>query len=480
MELNKLRVLTDYELSNIHQASLEVLSKTGMIIYSKKVLQLLDKFGAEVDFQKQLVKIPGTLVKEALASVPKQIILYNTRSMKPALVLGTSKVYAMAGGDATFFLDPETGNRRRITKADVVQFSRVADALDNISIICPAGVPQDVPPNSAVLHGAEAVFSNTEKPLFLPHDRLNVTKAVFKIASVVGGEEDLSKHPIMVCMFSPSSPLSWVRTAIDPLVETVKYGVPCCILPQPLCGVTAPLTLAGQLTLHNAEALSGILVSQLVKKGTPVIYGQAWSTFDMKGSRVLMASPEAALLKVAGAQLAKFYQIPSMSTSFDTDALCLDIQNGWEKMINAFATLAAGNDLMPDLGLLDADLTVSNEQLIIDTEILEILLRINKGIDVCPETVAVDTIQKVGARRNYLLEEHTLRHLRSEEHWQPVISTRYTYETWGRRGAKDLTEKAREKAKYILETHVPKPLDENKRKKIKSIIDEFESSIEVV
>jgi trimethylamine--corrinoid protein Co-methyltransferase len=206
-----------------------------------------------------------------------------------------------------------------------------------------------------------------------------------------------------------------------------------------------------------------------------MIYGQAWTTFDMKTATVLMASPESSLSKIAGKQLATFYQIPTFSTGLNSDAPCLDIQDGWENAISGFAVLYSAMDLIADFGLTNACLIASNEQLVIDSEILEILRRIERGIDVSPETIAVEVINKVGPKGNYLTEEHTLRYLRTEEHWESVISNRLNYETWIKKGSPDAKKNAKERAKQILKTHIPKSLDEDKQKEIRLILKKFES-----
>jgi trimethylamine--corrinoid protein Co-methyltransferase len=475
MQLPRLEILSDGDISKIHEASLRVLSETGIVVGSEKALKLLAQAGARVDFQKRLVKIPPRLVEETLISLPSEITLYNTRSKQPAFTLDGASSHMVAGSDALFFLDFETGEHRLITRKDVTQFTRIADALENIDMVGCAGMPQDVPRKASALYGAQTVFNNTEKPLVFPHEAPEVTRAVFEIARVASGEDDLSKHPILICLLSPTSPLSWTPGAADALIETAKCGVPCIVLPQPYSGVTAPLTLAGLLTVNNAEFLSSVVISQLVNKGTPMIYGQAWTTFDMRTATVLMASPESSLSKIAGKQLAKFYQIPAFSTGLNSDAPCLDIQDGWENAISGFAVLYSAMDLIADFGLTNACLIASNEQLVIDSEILGILRRIERGIDVSPKTIAVDVINKVGPKGNYLTEEHTLRYLRTEEHWESIISNRLNYETWTKKGSPDAKKNAKERAKQILKTHTSKSLDEDKQKEITLILNKFES-----
>ena len=476
MRLRKCAVLTEDEILQIHEASLKILAQVGIAIFSLEVLKLLDDAGAQVNYTNNLVKISKNMIEEALVSIPRKITLYNTRSKQLAFTLGDGITYAVAGHDAPYWYEPETGKRRKIVKKDVEDFTRIADALENVDAIGAAGMPQDVLPKGSLIHGVGAVYKNTEKPLYFSPDELEVTKTIFDISRVVGGNNDLSKAPILICQLSPTAPLSWVKGAVESLVETARCGVPCSILPEPITGVSAPMTLAGHLVMHNVEVLSGILITQIVRKRSPVIYAGGWTTFEMRESTALSASPEACLLRLAGPQIAQFYKIPCHSIGFDSESLSIDAQYGWEKAITGFTPLLAGVDLMVDLGVSESFLSASNEQLIIDHEILGSFKRLIKGIEVNPETIASDLIKKVGPRGNFLQEEHTLTYLKqSRYYWQPEISNRCSRYIWNSRGNPDMIKKAKERAEEILRSHQPKKLDEDKQKEIRCIIEEFDS-----
>lgn len=331
-----LLTLNQDELLQIHEASMELLSKTGIMMFSQKALKFLCDAGAQVDTATNLVKIPKCLIEESLDSLPREIAFYETRKREKAFLLGDGKTHAVTDGDTIFVLDSESGKRRKVTKSDVEQFTKIADALANINMILVPGQPQDVCPEATVLHGLSAVFNNTHKPVFLPLEGLSITRAVIEMTKVVAEEENLAKHPILICEFSPTSPLTWLEGTIDPLIEVAKSGIPCGILSMPLTGVSAPYTIAGQIALYNAEMLSGIVISQIARKGAPVVYAQAWTTFDMKTSKILFASPETVLSRIAGTQLAKYYKIPCTCEGFDTDSPYIDVQNGWENFLPDF------------------------------------------------------------------------------------------------------------------------------------------------
>lgn len=472
MELTRLSILSDEDLTRIHEASLNVLARTGVYVHGEKVLKLFAGSDAEVDYERRIVRIPKQLVEESLASTPQKISLCD-RNREPAVELGDGSTYVACGQNCLYILDSETQKVRKVTKEDVATLTKIADALENIHIIGIPAMPQDVMPEASLVHAVNAVFNSSEKHMLFSTESLEVTQAIYDIARVVTNESDLSKSPILTCQLSPTSPLTWEKGTGDALIETAASGVPCQLLPEPIAGVTAPLTPAGELVVHNAEFLSGLVITQLVRKGTPVIYGQAWTTFDMREANVLTTSPEACILRIAGTQLAKFYRIPSHSES-DSDAVAPDEQNGWEKALSAFIGLNVGVDLLLGAGMRASGFLTSFEQLVIDNEIAGMFFRFLQGMQVSSEAIATDLIQKVGPRGNFLREDHTIRHLRSGEYWQPSILNRSGYQMWEKKGYPTIRDNAKKRALEIIETHHPKELSGDVRREIDRILRRFE------
>ncbi len=473
MKLPMLEVLSDAELSQIHEASLEVLSRTGMLVYSPGVLEMLSRAGAKVDPGERRVRFPASLVEESLKSLPAKMELYD-RTLRGSLCIGEGGRYVASGHNAVFMIDPDTGERRSAVKSDIADFARLADALSNIDLVGIQAMPQDVKAEASLLHAVQASLENTTKHIFFSPEAVRVTDAVIGMARAVAGRDDLLGCSPMTCQLSSTSPLFWETGAVESVVKVAEAGMPCAFLPQPYSGVTAPLTLAGLLTIHNAEVLSGIVINQAVRRGAPVIYASAWTTFDMKQANVIISSPEAALCRIAGAQLARFYHIPSHTIGPDADAHGHDEQNGWEKMMTTFSALSAGVDLLVNAGMFDTGLTVSLEQLVIDDDIVGWARRYLEGIRVEDDTIGVDTIDRVGPRGDFMAEDHTLKYLRSGEHWEPRVSNRSGYQMWKREGSPDIVARAKERAKEILASHRPEPLPDEAGGKVAAIISEFE------
>lgn len=476
-KIEKLKILSAVEIEKIHANSLEILEKTGVYVYSEDALKIFAGLGLQVEFKSKIVKFPRKVVIECLKMVPGEVTLYN-RKGEIAAVLERSKSYAVSGHNAIYVLDREKNVRRNATKEDVVSFALLSDYLPAIDIVGVEAMPQDVKAESSLLHAIEAAFKNTEKHIFFSPERREVADSIFEIADVVIHNGTIREKPLLTCQLSPTSPLTWEKGAVEALMGTVELSAPLCLLPQPFAGVTSPYTLAGLLTVHNAEVLSGIVFSQLLSPGSPVIYGSAWSTFDMRTANVIIGSPETVLSRIAGSQLAEFYHMPYHTIAPDTDAHVMDEQLAWEKFATTWGAYLAHSDLIVNGGMFSTGLTVSFEQLILDHEMISYIKRITQGINVNEDTLALDIIEKVGPKGNYLSEDHTLGFLGRGEHWEPMISNREIYENWRRKGEKDVIQRAREKVDLILKDHSVTELSDHKKKEIERIIKTFEKAVE--
>jgi trimethylamine--corrinoid protein Co-methyltransferase len=475
-KLEKLKILSEGEIEKIHENSLEILEKTGVYIYSEEALKTFAGLGLQVELQSQIVKFPRNVVTECLKKIPKEIALYNRRGEASAL-LGRGYSYAASGHNAIYVLDGKNNRRRSATKEDVGIFALLSDYLPDIDVVGIEAMPQDVKAESSLVHAIDEAFQNTEKHVFFSPERKEVADPIFQIADVVIDSGSIQKKPPLTCQLSPTSPLTWEKGAVEALMATVERSVPLCLLPQPFAGVTSPYTLAGLLTVHNAETLSGVVFSQLLSPGTPVVYGSGWSTFDMRTANVILGSPETVLLRIAGSQLAEFYRIPYHTIAPDTDAHVMDEQLAWEKCATSWGAFLAHSDLIVNGGMFSTGLTVSLEQLVLDHEIISYVKRMTRGIRVEEDTLALDIIEGVGPRGNYLGEEHTLKFLGTGEHWEPVISNREIYENWRRKGEKDVIQRAKEKVNSILKVHSVPELSNQKKREIEKIIKYFENTV---
>lgn len=473
MELSKTEVLSVKEIEMIDDASKEILQETGIKVLSTDVLEIFKRGGCDVNFDNLTVKIPIKVIESCLKSFPAEFKLYS-RDKESYLNFGKNLGYCASGHNAIYMFNEDTFERRLITKNEVANFAKIADALENISVVGIQAMPQDIMPQASILHALDAVLRNTSKHIFFSPENVEETLSLIKMIQIVSEDINLGVQPIAICQLSPISPLTWSKGTSEALVEICKSGIPLCLLPQPYSGVTSPITLAGTLTQHNAEILSGIVLSQLVNEGCAVIYGAAWTTFEMQKGAVLIGTPERCILSVAGAQMAKYYNIPSHCISFDTDSNLYDEQNGFEKIFNTIANLQAGINLLVNAGMFSTGFTVSYSQLVVDNEIAGFVYRYLQGINVNKDTIAKEVIKKVGPHNNFIMEEHTLNYLKSNEHCHYRVSNRDVYENWKIKGKPSIMNNAKKIAEEILKDHKPKPLSTVKLQKLNDIINEFE------
>jgi len=472
MKLSKLTVLSEQEIKEIHEASLDILETCGVKILNKHMLEFLEEQGLPVDRENQIVRFTRSSIEDALPCIPPQFEVFN-RDGKIAFVLGDGISRIAAGHNAVFWVDSETGKTRPSTVADVKLFTRICEHLPAIDMIGIPVMPQDIPnPQASLLYGVKAVIENSRKPVFFSTDKSAINDACIELIKTAFSG-NLKSQVYGISQLSPTSPLFWEGGVIDSILNMVNTGVPIAILPEPNAGVSSPYTLAGLLTINNAECLSGIAMIQILQPGTKVMYANSWTTTDMRSGAALVGSTETTICRIAGAQLARFYKIPSHTTAPNSDNHAHDEQNSWEKTFSTFCSVAAGNDLLVNCGMFATGLTCSNEQLIMDEEISAMSGRIAEGIKVNKDTIAKDLIKKIGPKGEpYLMEEHTLRWLRSDEYFLPQLAVRGPRASWEATGAKDTYQLARDKTKKYAGCPVP-ILDKKRQEKLDGIINDL-------
>ena len=466
--------LSAHEVAQIDSATVEILSDVGVSIASEEACKLLERAGARVDYRTQIVKIPEELLRESIRSATQSPLDLYDRNGSSFIRLEGKKTYNVSGFDATYVLS-ENGERRPCTKSEVANFAKLADALPNIHVVGTEAIPQDVEQRSAELHGAEAVLSNTTKHcLIAPSDR-EIARAVFAMVKAVTRREDIASKPPITSMASPTSPLRWEKNAVESLLESATEGIPIHIISQPIAGITAPMSLAGVLLLQNVEELTGVVMAQLVRAGTHVIYGFVPTILDMREASSIIASPEGSIMRMASCQVARYYGLPNLSAGPDSDSHIHDEQTAWEKAITGLSIYLGGADLMLNPGMFSSGMIATFEQLVIDNEILGYLDRVIRGMEVNNETLAVNLIRKVGHGGQFLKEPHTLKEFRNEL-WMPDISCRSAFGRWVKRGGHDVVATAREKARKILSDHHVEELDPAAKSSLARIVNDFQAA----
>jgi len=469
----RLEILSKDEIYDIHLATLQVLERTGVKVNDPKALEMLRDAGATVDSKTSVVKIPEHLLKDEIRKAPNYFALYG-RNTSYKLRFERGRTYFSSQGTSAFVVDFETGKRRKAALKDVKSFFVLSDALENIHHASMAVWPSDVPEAVAYAYVLLEGFRNATKTL----DGYNYGERIaidnIEIASVVaGGREELRKNPRLLGFVNPVSPLEHSKEMTQGLRVFAEYKQPTLIAPEAQAGSTAPVTLAGLLVQQNAEVLSGILISQLVQPGAPVLYGTASCIADMKTGNIALGAIETGLINIATAQIAEYYGLPSRGTGGATNSKSSDIQAGFEKGLTlSMAAMAGINFIYDAAGLLEASRTASLEQMVIDNDLCGMVLRALRGVEVDEETMGVEVINGVGPGGHYLSQKHTRDFFRSE-HYVPKILNRELWEVWQKTGSKELASIAHVKTEKILREHVVEPLDKSLEAELEGLIKEI-------
>ena len=472
-----LKVLSDEQVAEIHQAALEILWNTGVLVKSPTARGLLRQAGAVVDEATMRCRIPGYILEEALKRAPSSFTIFARNPKNNVHVTTSDLFYEPMIGRLNCY-DLVTGTTHRTTLEDVGHLIKLADALPSYHLLHSGAImPQigGVPIRATHVHGYLASVRNSSKVIkATSREKILAQDCLRMVALIAGGEDQLRKKPFTFTTDNPVTPLQHDRDQTDGALEFAKYGLPIDVTSEPQAGATSPVTLAALLAQQTADVISGIAIIQLANPGNPVWYGTCGSIMDMRVGRIAIGAIEMGLINVASAQMAHFYGIPCRGTASATDSKLLDIQAGYEKAMSLTMAVLGGVNKIFYPGTMEGALTVSKESLVIDDEITGQLYRAAAGIDVNADTLAVDVINHVGPGGHFLSEKHTLQFLKKEQ-FIPSLSDRRTRELWQEAGSVGVAERAHQRVEEILRSHPVDPLDAAVEAELEKIVREVEA-----
>ena len=449
------RVLSDDQVWEIRRAALDILEKTGCKVMHAGAQQLLKQAGALV--RDERVWIPRYLVEECVHSAPKGFVIYNRQGERAMEVEGRKSYYGTSTASPNT-RDPFTGEIRKTRVADIAFGAKVADALPNIDWVMPMGSSQDVPPLVADVYEFEAVVTNTLKPVvFIAYSPAGMERVYEMAAEVAGGLEELVQRPFLLAYPEPISPLVYPAEVVERLFVAADLGMPQIPGPAVQLGATGPVTLAGAIAQALAESLVGLVLVQLRRRGAPCFLGANLAPLDMANALLSIAAPEISLALAGQAEVAQSLGLPTWGLAGATDSKLLDAQAGVESAFSILAQGLAGLNLIHDVGYMDMAMVCSTEMLVLGDEVIGMARRFIHGIEVNSETLARALIEQVGPGGNFLQEEHTVRHFRKEL-WRPRLMNRQERSVWQQAGAKDVTQRIRERLEAIRDGHRPPTL----------------------
>ncbi len=358
----RLTVWSEAECRRLHEATLELLADTGVDVRYEPALELFRAAGASVDGRR--VRIPARLVDDAVASAPREWLLKPRGGETEPLNLRDGEVHYGTGSDVLYVRDPESGERRRVRRADVEGMAALCEKLPQIDFIMSMGLPEDAPQGIDDLVQVVAMLRGTRKPLLVAPRDGSVLARMQEMAALCGEKESFAIYAM------PSPPLMHDPDALTKVIGCAELLIPLIYAPAPNMGATGPRSITGAVLVGNAETLSGLVLHQHVNRGAPFVYGVGCGAMDMRTMTDPYVSPDALLAQQVGTDMARHYGLPSFSYAGMSDSKLLDEQWSAEAALSmAYGSLSRAT-LLHDVGYLESGLQSSYESIVLGDELV--------------------------------------------------------------------------------------------------------------
>lgn len=462
-------LISDREIEQIHQASLQILEKIGIRVEDPVVRKNLHDFGCSVEGER--VRITPELIEKVISNIKKEISLSSRTGKR--LDIRPGSVVSHSTGGIPGIIDLETGKKRNATLADVIKVTRLMDHLDQLDMPCALLYPHDVRSEISQIVQFAHLLRYTEKPVYGPGiSSPGEAKYVAELfRTFAGSGKSLSRQPIGLVGISPESPLNFPKEITDTMQVIIGAGIPVVMLAAPVAGISGPFTIAGGIAQMNAEMLAFAAIAGTINQEAPLIYGSRLNFPNMKNGYSIWGIPDVGIGSAAASRMAARYGFLSDVYGLSCSACTFDNQAGYEKAVNSVLPLLAGANMISGFGSLANLMVASYEQLVIDNETFSILRKVKRGVEVNEDTLAVDIIARVVNGENFLEMEHTVRHLRGGEVFIPKLGFDRSWSDWETSGEKDLRMKAKEFVRQVLEKDEYPPFDTALEKEIEKILD---------
>jgi trimethylamine--corrinoid protein Co-methyltransferase len=465
----RIQLLSPDLIERILREAFELLMHPGVRVGSA-VVELLTSSGAKVN--NGIARIPEPLVRQCLASVPPDFYLYNRQGEK-AVHYGGDNVHFDPGSCCVQILDPETLEARPSETRDLVRIVQVTEMLpqfaaQSTAVVCTRNNNDDVPSAISDLYRLFVVLQHSDKPVVTGSFSAAGLQGMIDLLIADSGSPDkLRRQPRAVFDVCPSPPLNWSEFGSHNLLDLARAGVPAEIVSMPLAGGTAPVTLAGSVTQHAAEALAGITLHQLAGPGSPIVWGGAPAIFDMRTGGAPMGAIETAMLNMACAEVGKHLGLPTHGYLVATDSKLVDAQAGAESARSAMLGALAGINMISGAGMLESLACFSVEKLVIDAESIASAERLARGIEVRSETLAIAAFAETGLSGEFLKLKETRALFRQEQHLPSSVIDRSAR---GTEPATDIFTRARTRVHELVSQYRKPSLPEDVLSKFQAII----------
>jgi trimethylamine--corrinoid protein Co-methyltransferase len=437
-----------------------LLDEVGVFVENDEALALLDGAGARIERDKRRVRIPADVVDKAVESAPSKVVLYD-RHGEVAMDLGGDRIHFNPGSAALRIYDPKEGRSRPAATADLVRFVTLTDALGGYAAQSTGLISADVPNEVQDRYRVYIALQYSTKPVVTGTFRVDGFKVMHEmLAAVAGDAERLREKPMAIFDCCPSPPLKWSDLTAQALIDCARTGLVAELISMPLTGATSPVTLAGAVTQHCAESLSGVVIHQLAMPGAPIVYGGSPACFDMRKGTTPMGAIETMMIDGAYAEIGKYLGLPVQAYMTLSDSKTVDYQAGMETAMGAIVAALSGINNISGPGMLDFESCQSLEKLVLDNEICRMALRLAGGIELREDPIVSSDLMREGIERgSFLSLAHTLKWFRKEAYFPDEVIDRNALDEWQKQGSKDAARRAGERVEKILASHRPEPLD---------------------
>ncbi|MFK7916936.1 MAG: trimethylamine methyltransferase family protein [Ilumatobacter sp.] len=462
-------LVTDDELDAIHTASLRVLAETGVDFLHEEARAMLAAAGAKVDGDR--VRFDPDMVLELVRHAPKEFTLHG-RSSERNLRIGSDWVAYASVASAPNYVDLD-GERKTGDRAGYQDFLRLGQMLNSVHTFAGYPVePVDVHASVRHLHAAYDAHTLTDKSFHVYSLGKQRNLDGIEMARIARGvdHDTFEREPSISSIINASSPLRYDHPMLEGIIQMSARNQVIIITPFTLAGAMAPITLAGALVQQNAEALAGIAFTQVVRKGSPAVYGGFTSNVDMRSGAPAFGTPEYAKACLAGGQLARRYGVPYRSSAVSASN-AVDAQAGYETVWALWGAIMGGaNFVMHGAGWMEGGLHASMEKMVVDADLLHMVSKFLEPLDLSDDALAVDAIAGVGPAGHFFGEEHTQSRY-TTEFYGPMVSDWRNWETWTDAGQPDARTRANTVARDILSNYEAPPIDDAIEAELRDFVD---------
>jgi trimethylamine--corrinoid protein Co-methyltransferase len=451
----------------VFEEAKNILENQGVFIENDDAIKLFEENGIKRDGSRFF--IPSDLVDKCVDTVPDEITMYD-REGKERFSLKDDQIHFDPGSAAIFILDEQTGEIREAQSADFIRFSKIVEQLEYIEAQSTALVPSDVPSDAQDWHRLYTALSHCYKPIWtgtFRKESFSIMKEI--LLACRNSEDDLARKPLAVFDACPSPPLKWSDLTSQTVIDAARSMIPSEFISMPLSGASAPITLIGSITQHCAESLAGTVISQLARKGAPIIWGGSPAVMDMKFGTTPMGAIETMMVNVADIEMGKFLKVPTQAYMSLSDSKIPDAQAGFEAGMGALLAGLVGANMVSGPGMLDFESTQSVEKLIIDNEIVGMVKRFIRGIEDYGMPFASEILKDYDKNEELLSHPSTLKLFRKELFLPSPIIDRKTREMWKKAGSKSTRKRAKEQAAKLAAKSSIVPIDTGLKKELDQI-----------